>query len=136
MQHSIRRAEGGFTLTELMIVLVILGVLAAIALPAYTDYARRAKRADATAALQQMASLQERFFSDNNNYAPDASTLGYDSDTPDSTEGYWQLSVASGTTSLFRVQAVPTGGHVDPDCVTVTLTSAGVRTPAACWGGR
>ncbi len=126
----------GFTLTELMIVLVIIGVLTAIALPAYTDYARRAKRADATAGLQQMAALQERFFSDNNTYAAAATALGYDSDTPDSTDGFWQLTIASGTVSQFVLTAVPTGGHVDADCVTVTLTSAGARTPADCWGGR
>ena len=131
------RKDGGFTLIELMIVVVIVAVLAAIALPAYQQYAMETKRSDAQATLLRIATLQEKFFSDNNQYATTATVLGYAANPAVSNEGYWTVSIATaGAPPLsFTLTANPRGGHADADCDAgvFTLSSAGARAPNLCW---
>jgi type IV pilus assembly protein PilE len=126
-------AGGGFTLIELMIVVVIISILAAIAYPAYQQHVREGKRADAHAALLRIATIQEKFFSNNNAYAVSTTTLGYAAHPAISNDGNWAVTVGGVGPAAFTLTAAPAGGHVDGACPNITLNSAGLRGPAACW---
>jgi type IV pilus assembly protein PilA len=72
MKHQLARAQRGFTLIELMIVVAIIGILAAIAIPQYQDYITRARWADNYAAVGQLKSALAECFQNRNGNTGDA----------------------------------------------------------------
>lgn len=61
----IKRAQRGFTLIELMIVVAIIGILAAVAIPAYQDYITKAKVAKVASAVSAVQTAVAQYAQEN-----------------------------------------------------------------------
>jgi type IV pilus assembly protein PilE len=130
-----RHRMAGVTLMELMIVVVIIGILAAIGVPSYRQYAMRANRTEAKSALLRLATNQERFYLQNNQYSTDPVALGFAGGT--SEFGVYDLTIATvNVTQDYTATATPAAGGgsnnvdmtSDVECTAFILSSAGART--------
>jgi type IV pilus assembly protein PilE len=140
------RADGGFTLIELMVVVVIATILLSIAVPSYMSQVRQSRRTEAKNSVLELAGREERFFATNGvNYTAVAANLGYTAlPAVGVGSGYYTLSVCTpaaagcgGTpappatwavpaTPNYLVIAVPTAAQVgDNQCVAFFVDSTG-----------
>lgn len=71
----------GITLIEMLIVVAIIGILAAVAIPAYIGQQKSAERTEAYTNLQNLRMLQEQYFAENGEYAPNTATASSTSTT-------------------------------------------------------
>ena len=71
-----KRAQQGFTLIELMIVVAIIGILAAIAIPAYQDYTKRAHVSEGLSLAAGAKTAVSEFYSTNNTWPANNTSAG------------------------------------------------------------
>jgi prepilin-type N-terminal cleavage/methylation domain-containing protein len=60
----------GVTLVELLIVITIIGLLAAVGIPTYVGMQDRGARTEGLAKLEELRLLQEQYYAENGQYAP------------------------------------------------------------------
>lgn len=131
------KAQYGFTLIELMIVLAIVAILAAIAYPSYLDSIRLARRADATDGLLTLQSQQEKYRANNTTFG----TLAQIGGLAASSDGFYTLTVGNAAATSYTLTATAVAGTTqaaDTGCTAMTLTVVaasprGVKAPAVCW---
>lgn len=69
------RAEGGFTLIELMVVVLIIAILIAIAIPTFLGARQRAQNRAAQSNLRNGLTAEKTFYTDGEQYTNAAATL-------------------------------------------------------------
>lgn len=128
-----KSAQHGFTLIELMIVVIMIGIISMIAVPAYQEYSRKARRSEALATIAEVATAQEKFYSENLRYAASIDALpNFGADPYITPSG--DYSVTTDTTSTYRITANAIGRQAaDTKCLQLRLFADGSKTPADCW---
>jgi type IV pilus assembly protein PilE len=134
----------GVTLLEILVVLLIVGLLAALALPTYRQHLVRVNRSEATGALYEIASAEERHYLRHGSYTRDVTAappegLGL---FPDGVRHYrFSVSMAEdGQSFIARATPVRDGGQdSDADCLVFSLDHrgrravSGSRDTSFCW---
>lgn len=131
-----QRAQRGFTLIELMIVVVIVGILVGIGLPSYQNFVIRSTRADAQSTLLGFAQAMERHFNQNYTYA-NAAAGGATTGAPDGTvfpafaplEGtaFYNLTIQAADGTGYTLRATPIAGTRQDGDGMLQLDSLGRR---------
>ena len=91
-----KKAQKGFTLIELMIVIAIVGILAAIALPAYQDYIVRSKMSEPLAALAEGKTTVAEYVAANGQYPASSASFGINTASRTASDIIDSLSVTDG----------------------------------------
>ena len=129
MKTQMKKAQAGFTLIELMIVVAIIGILAAIAIPQYADYTQRSKMSGAVGGMAAWKTTASLCYQETGSFTN--CTAGSNGMPAAGTLPKYVTSIAytnAATTMTFLV----TSEAVDPDNVAMSISM--VATPPAGGG--
>ena len=132
-----------------MLVIIIIGILAKIAIPAYTASIQKSRRSDAKAALLDLATREEKYFSVANTYSTDptvlfsSTTSAFPLNVNSSGTSYYVLTlpvITAGSTSTaatYSITASAMGSQAVDSCGNFTINNFGVTsvstTTTGCW---
>jgi type IV pilus assembly protein PilA len=122
----VKKAQAGFTLIELMIVVAIIGILAAVAIPAYQDYVAKSKFAAGLAEVAAGKTGVDVMMNDTPTADAPAVLTGSGLKTTTATCGNAATAAVGGATSLT---CTINSGPAAVNTKTITLT----RTAEGAW---
>jgi type IV pilus assembly protein PilA len=131
---SMKKAQQGFTLIELMIVVAIIGILAAIAIPAYSDYTKKAQASEGFALLDGLKTSMGEHFHDSGAMAgwapPTSATLVGKYGTVTGADGTATYTITAGANTVGDTIILETADGATFTCNTGSLPDA--YAPKAC----
>jgi type IV pilus assembly protein PilE len=114
----------GFTLIELMIVVVVISILAGIAIASYGKQVRKSRRSQAMQVLNDLALKEEKFRTNNAEYADIPDLCGNCDQLITATNSPWYSFAATDlTASTWTITATPRAGtdQVNDTCGAFTF---------------
>jgi type IV pilus assembly protein PilE len=126
------KAQRGFTLIELMVVVVIIAILAAIAYPSYQDQLRKGRRAAAQSFMMEIQNREQQYLLDARDYAVDPNALTtLNVTTPPDVSRFYTIGIAATTAPpppTYTITATPIAGSGQEPDGALTLTHDGAKT--------
>jgi type IV pilus assembly protein PilA len=123
-----RKAQKGFTLIELMIVVAIIGVLAAVAIPAYQNYVKKAAYTEVLAGANPVKLAISECFNVKGSLGDCATAAKLGVTLPAGTNALDKIEIASSTAKITMTPKAYRGIATDETCDLTPTAGTGTLT--------